>query len=78
MDIAKALEGKLTLGSSNPKDFKKALNTAYSEVKKHFPKYRKNKLFYKSFKGLFFILFNKSLIYLGYLVRRLVKWKRKK
>lgn len=64
---------KQAMNFENPKDFKKALNTAYSEVKKHFPKYRKNKLFYKSFKGLFFILFNKSLIYLGYLVRRLVK-----
>ena len=46
-----------------------AVNKAITNVKEKFPKYRKNKYFYKSFKGIYLIMFNKliaKLIYIYY------------
>ena len=40
-------------------EFKKARDEAILNVKKHFPKYRRNSYFYKSFKGIYLVLFNK-------------------
>ena len=34
-------------------------------VKEKFPRYRKNKYFYKSLKGLYLVTFNKFYLYLG-------------
>ena len=39
----------------NYDDYKKAVEEAILNVKKHFPKYRKNKYFYKSFKGIYLV-----------------------
>ena len=43
------------------KDYLKAVDTAISNVKEHFPKYRRNKYFYKSLKGLYLVCFNKLI-----------------
>ncbi len=40
-------------------EYLKAVDVAIKNVKKHFPKYRKNKYFYHSLKGLYLISFNK-------------------
>lgn len=50
-------------------DYKIAVNTAISNVKKYFPKYRKNKYFYQSIKGLYLILFNKMIAKCYYKIR---------
>ena len=42
-------------------EYKKGVNEAIKNVKEHFPKYRKNKYFYKSLKGLYLVMFNKIL-----------------
>lgn len=42
-------------------DYQKALNTAIENVKSNFPKYRKNKYFYTSIKGIYLVLFTKKL-----------------
>ena len=62
---------------SVPKDkkmYNKAVNDAICAVKKMFPKYRKNKCFYKNTKGLYLLTFNKlsaKIIYiLGWKNRR--------
>ena len=47
--------------------YKKACNDAIFNVKKQFPKFRKNKYFYKSLKGMYLLLFNKifaNIIYI--------------
>ena len=41
------------------KDYIEAVDIAIKNVKEHFPKYRKNKYFYKSLKGLYLVMFNK-------------------
>ena len=41
--------------------YNKAVNTAIENVKKVFPNYKKNKYFYISLKGLYLLLFNKSI-----------------
>ena len=51
------------------KKFVKALKDAKKNVKRHFPKYRKNKYFYKNLKGLYMVLFNKPMLLLYYLVK---------
>ena len=43
------------------KEYKTAVDEAIKNVKEHFPKYRKNKYFYKSLKGLYLVVFNKLL-----------------
>lgn len=42
-------------------EYDKAVNTAINNVKKYFPKYRKNKYFYHSIKGLYLVIFNKNI-----------------
>lgn len=49
--------------------FLKAVDDAIKSVKEHFPKYRRNKYFYKSLKGLYLVLFNKSIAKILYKVR---------
>lgn len=52
------------------KEFNEALNWAVKNVKEKFPKYRKNKYLYKSWKGLYLVLFNKLALKLSYLINR--------
>ena len=40
-------------------EYLKAVDIAIKNVKKHFPKYRRNKYFYQNFKGLYLVIFNK-------------------
>ncbi len=47
----------------------KAVDDAIKSVKEHFPKYRRNKYFYKSLKGLYLVLFSKMLAKILYKVR---------
>ena len=47
----------------------KAVDDAIKNVKEHFPKYRVNKYFYKSLKGIYLVLFSKNLAKLLYLRR---------
>ena len=42
-------------------NYLKAVDEAIKNVKNSFPKYRKNKYFYKSLKGIYLIIFNKDL-----------------
>ena len=48
------------------KEYEHAVNTAIKAVKGHFPKYRKNKYFYTSMKGLYLLIFNKPFAKLLY------------
>lgn len=50
------------------KEYLKAVDMAIMNVKKQFPKYRRNKYFYKSIKGLYLVLFNKVLAKILYKV----------
>ena len=45
----------------NYSDYLKAVDCAIKNVYEHFPKYRRNKYFYKSLKGLYLIMFNKTM-----------------
>ena len=45
----------------NYSDYLKAVHCAIKNVHEHFPKYRRNKYFYKSLKGLYLIMFNKTM-----------------
>jgi len=45
-------------------EYKKAVDIAIKNVKEKFPKYRKNKYFYRSVKGIYLILFNRCIAYL--------------
>ena len=51
------------------KDYLKAVDDAIKNVHEHFPKYRRNKYFYKSLKGLYMVLFCKTIAKLLYKVR---------
>ena len=51
------------------KDYLKAVDFAKENVRSHFPKYRRNIYFYKSFKGLYLVLFNKTIAKILYKVR---------
>lgn len=42
-------------------EYMKAVNIAIKNVKEHFPKYKRNKYFYKNIKGLYLIMFNKLI-----------------
>ena len=57
------------------KEFKKALNLSIENVKKHFPKYRKNKYFYSSFKGIYLVMFNKLLANIIYIINKVKRGK---
>ena len=48
------------------KEYQKAVQEATNNVKKNFPKYRKNKYFYKNVKGIYLLLFNKHISKLIY------------
>ena len=45
----------------NKKDYLSAAGEAIKNVKERFPRYRKNKYFYKSAKGIYLVLFNKFI-----------------
>ena len=45
----------------NYKDYMDAVDSAISNVRKNFPKYHKNKYFYKSLKGIYMLMFNKRI-----------------
>ena len=51
------------------KEYLKAVDVAIKNVHEHFPKYRRNKYFYKSLKGLYLVLFSKVLAKILYKVR---------
>lgn len=53
----------------NYEDYQKAVNEAILNVKKTFPKYRKNKYFYQSIKGIYLLLFNKTVSKLVYKIK---------
>ena len=61
---------KQSLNYKDKKMFNKAVNKATINVKKHFPKYRKNKYFYKNLKGLYLLLFNKFTANILYIIKR--------
>ena len=61
---------KQSLNYKDKNMFKKAVNEAILNVKREFPKYRKNKYFYKSIKGIYLIIFNKFLANMLYLIKR--------
>ena len=52
------------------KEFSKAVEGALKNVKEHFPHYRKNKYFYKNIKGIYLLLFNRTLAKLIYVLKR--------
>ena len=45
----------------NYEEYMEAVNKAIYNVHKYFPKYRKNKYFYRSPKGIYLLLFNKNI-----------------
>ncbi len=51
-------------------DYEKAVMEAIKNVKANFPKYRHNKYFYQSLKGIYLIMFNKLLAKIVYKIRR--------
>ena len=50
-------------------DYQEAVTEAIKNVKKTFPKYRSNKYFYQSFKGIYLLLFNKTISKLVYKIK---------
>ena len=54
------------VSSFEKEEYLKAVNIAIINVKEHFPKYRFNKYFYTSLKGLYLLLFNKNISKLLY------------
>lgn len=50
----------------NKEDYLQAVDEAIKNVKKYFPNYRKNKYFYKSIKGFYLLIFNKSIAKIMY------------
>lgn len=61
---------KQAMNFPKKEDFYEALDEATKNVKEHFPKYRLNKHFYRSIKGLYLVLFNKCMLKIGYLINR--------
>ena len=55
------------------KDYYEAVDTVIKNVNINFPKYRHNKYFYKSLKGLYLIAFNKTLAKIVYMIKRTKK-----
>ena len=54
-------------------EFNKAVKVAIDNVKEHFPKYRKNKYFYRGIKGIYLVLFNKKIASILYKVENIKK-----
>lgn len=52
------------------KDYMKAVDFAIKNVKEKFPKYKKNKYFYKSPKGIYLVLFNKFIAKILYKIKK--------
>lgn len=57
----------------NEEEYKNAVETAIKNVKKNFPKYRKNKYFYTSIKGIYLLLFTKTLSQILYKIKHIKK-----
>lgn len=55
--------------SYDKKEYLKAVDEAIKNVHEHFPKYRRNKYFYKSKKGLYLVMFNKLIAKVLYRLR---------
>ena len=51
-------------------EYQKAVDIAIENVYKNFPKYRKNIYFYKSFKGIYLVMFNKLIAKIFYKIKR--------
>ena len=56
------------------KDFDIAVEAAIKNVEKTFPKYKKNTYFYKSFKGIYLLIFNKHI---ANILRKIIRRKAK-
>lgn len=52
-------------------EFQEAVDEALDNVKKMFPKYRKNPYFYKSLKGIYLLMFNKIIAKMVYKISRI-------
>lgn len=52
----------------NKEDYEEAVNAAIKNVREQFPKYRNNKYFYKSIKGIYLVLFNRFMANIMYLL----------
>ena len=63
---------KTCLGYDREK-YLKAVDDAIKNVHDHFPKYRRNKYFYKSKKGLYLVMFNKSIAKILYRLKGVKK-----
>ena len=50
-------------------EYLKAVDVAIKNVHEHFPKYRRNKYFYQSKKGIYLVLFNKTIANILYRMR---------
>lgn len=50
--------------TKNYEKYKEGIKNTKAKVKKNFPHYRRNKYFYKSLKGIYFVLFNKLFAYI--------------
>lgn len=53
-------------------DYDKAIEVAIENVKKYFPKYRWNKYFYRSIKGIYLVMFNRFIANIYYKLRNIV------
>jgi len=53
----------------NKEEYDKAVSAAIENVKKNFPKYRKNKYFYTNLKGIYLVLFNKTIANILYKIK---------
>lgn len=50
-------------------EYKNAVKKAITNVKNNFPKYRRNKYFYKSLKGIYLLVFNKLTANIVYIIK---------
>ena len=51
-------------------EYKNAVNKAITNVKNNFPKYRRNKYFYTSLKGIYLLIFNKLIANILYIIKK--------
>ena len=51
-------------------EYLKGVDFATSNVKEYFPKYRHNKYFYRSFRGIYLVMFNKLLAKIFYKIKK--------
>ncbi len=54
-----------------PQLFRKAVNLVQENVKRNFPRYRRNSCFHKNAKGLYLLLFHKDIVYACYCIYRM-------